>query len=180
VSAALALTLAVLLWPRSRSWRVAGAARGRRDRRPGHALEAGVPESLELLALAMDGGTDLQGALRQVARVVGGPLGRQLLTVAAGVAWGLDDDEAWELVPAHWDPARRALGLAGRAGVPPAGLLASAAADQRRDALAGVETATARLSVRLVVPLGLAFLPAFVLTTVLPVVLALASELVVW
>jgi pilus assembly protein TadC len=62
--------------------------------------------------------------------------------------------------------------------VPPAGLLRDAAADLRRDALAQVEVATARLSVRLVLPLGLAFLPAFVLTTVVPVVLALADGLV--
>jgi hypothetical protein len=130
-----------------------------------------VPEALELLALAMSGGADLHGALRQVARAVGGEQGREL-------AWGLEDALAWDLVPPRWAPARRALLLASTAGVPPAGLLRDAAADLRRDTLARVEVATARLSVRLVVPLGLAFLPAFVLTTVLPVVLALAGGLV--
>jgi pilus assembly protein TadC len=43
--------------------------------------------------------------------------------------------------------------------------------------VADVEVAAARLGVRLVVPLGLAYLPAFVLTTVVPVVLALTRSL---
>ena len=167
---------AVLLWPRVRPWQ----ARRRRSRALGrqHPVDAGVPEALELLALAMSGGADLHGALSQVARSLGGEQGRELASVAAGLAWGLDDAAVWDLVPPRWEPARRAVLLASTAGVPPAGLLRDAAADLRRDALARVEAATARLSVRLVVPLGLAFLPAFVLTTVVPVVLALAGGLV--
>jgi tight adherence protein B len=43
--------------------------------------------------------------------------------------------------------------------------------------LARVEVETAKLSVRLVLPLGLAFLPAFVLLTVVPVVTAVATSL---
>jgi len=39
--------------------------------------------------------------------------------------------------------------------------------------------ATATLGIRIVLPLGLAFLPAFVLTTVVPVVLALANQVLV-
>lgn len=176
VPAAFLAGAAVLLWPRGRPWQ---APRRRSRAGRGHGLaEAGIPEALELLALAMSGGADLPGALRQVARALGGDLGRELASVAAGLAWGLDEAEVWDLVTPRWEPARRAVLLASTAGVPPAGLLRDAAADLRRDALARVEAATARLSVRLVVPLGLAFLPAFVLTTVVPVVLALAGGLV--
>ncbi len=63
------------------------------------------------------------------------------------------------------------------AGVPPAELLTRAARDLRSSHVALVQAATARLSVRLVLPLAMAFLPAFVLTTVVPVVLALATDL---
>ncbi|MGB3859956.1 MAG: pilus assembly protein, partial [Ornithinimicrobium sp.] len=66
--------------------------------------------------------------------------------------------------------------LAARGGVPPSELLSAAASDLRRDAVARVELQTAQLAVRLVLPLGLAFLPAFVLTTVVPVVIALATS----
>ena len=46
----------------------------------------------------------------------------------------------------------------------------------RSNRLAAIDVAAARLGVRLVVPLGVAFLPAFVLTTIVPVVLALARQ----
>ena len=55
--------------------------------------------------------------------------------------------------------------------------LVDAAADLRREAVADVEVRAARLGVRLVLPLGLAYLPAFVLITVVPVVLALTRDL---
>lgn len=167
----------VLLWPRTGRWRVATARRVRPARRTSGSPGASVPEVLDLLALALRGGADLQSAAQHVAGVVGGGAGRELRAVTAALAWGVDEDAAWEQAPAHWAPARRALGLAASAGVPPAQLLSDAAADLRRDALAQVEVATARLAVRLVLPLGLAFLPAFILTTVVPVILALAAGL---
>lgn len=180
VSALLAAVLAagaVLCWPRPRAWRPATPRVSRTA--PGAAGEVGasVPEVLDLLSLALGGGADVQSAVQQVAAVVGGPAGRELGAVRAALAWGLEEDAAWGQAPLHWAPARRALALAATAGVPPAQLLTDAAADLRRDALAGIEVATARLSVRLVLPLGLAFLPAFLLTTVVPVVLALAQGL---
>ena len=55
--------------------------------------------------------------------------------------------------------------------------MSRAAADQRRDHATGIEIATARLGVRIMLPLGLAFLPAFVLVGLVPLVLALAGEL---
>ncbi len=186
MSSVLAAALAacsVLLWPQARRWRVVIPRRGRlailrRGRRAGGSganSGASMPEVLDLLALALRGGADLQSAAHHVAGVVGGGTGRELRAVTAALAWGLDEDAAWEQAPVHWAPARRALGLAATAGVPPAQLLSDAAADLRRDALAQVEVATARLAVHLVLPLGLAFLPAFILTTVVPVILALAA-----
>ncbi|HEX2706134.1 MAG TPA: hypothetical protein VHM65_10275 [Candidatus Lustribacter sp.] len=47
----------------------------------------------------------------------------------------------------------------------------------RADDTARADEAAARLGVRLVLPLGLAFLPAFGLTTVVPIVVALAGQL---
>ncbi|MGB5952774.1 MAG: type II secretion system F family protein [Ornithinimicrobium sp.] len=137
--------------------------------------EPSVSETLQHLSLALRGGAGLQPALREVAAASPGSTGVELMAVAAAMAWGLDDDAAWSHAPPRWEPARRALMLASRAGVAPSPMLSAAANDLRRDRVAAVEEATARLSVRLVLPLGLAFLPAFVLTTVVPVVLALAA-----
>ena len=69
-----------------------------------------------------------------------------------------------------------ALRLAREAGVAPSSLLLSGSEDLRSSRLAEIDVAAARLGVRLVVPLGVAFLPAFVLTTIIPVVLALARQ----
>lgn len=183
VAAAL-LALAVLVWPagtRRSGYRPGWsrlARRGREARRSASA-PVGAADVMEHLALALSAGAPVVTALRRVAQVLPPAEGRALAAVAAALEWGLPDSVAWAEAPAEWQPARRALQLAQHAGVPPAGLLAAAAADLRRDVLAAVEVGTARLAVRLVLPLGLAFLPAFVLTTVIPLVLALAGRLAV-
>jgi len=131
---------------------------------------------MDHLALALAGAGGVQPAVREVAHATPGLAGRELAMVAAAMAWGMEDDAAWSQVSSRWAPARRALQLASQAGVAPACLLRSAADDLRQDTLARVEVQTARLSVRLVLPLGLAFLPAFVLISVVPLVIALATS----
>ncbi|WP_170230813.1 type II secretion system F family protein [Ornithinicoccus hortensis] len=133
-----------------------------------------MTEAMELIALAIATGSAVVPAVEGVAEVLGGRRETDLARVAAALAWGYDD-RAWEAAGAEWEPVHRALALAQRAGVPPADLLTTAAADLRRDRCSRLETAAARLGVRLVLPLGLLFLPAFILTTVLPLVLALAT-----
>jgi tight adherence protein B len=71
----------------------------------------------------------------------------------------------------------RAFALAERTGASAAELLRRAAADERAARRAAVAVAASRLGVRLVVPLGLAVLPAFVLLGVAPVVIGLAQQL---
>lgn len=180
--------LAVLTWPRSVSprWlptmgrrsspeRAASAAKSRAV--AGQTEIQLVPEALELMALALLGGGSVAKAARSVAATLPFPLGEELRGVGAAIQAGEDPDRAWQLAGAHWLPARQSLDLASRAGVPPRDALLQAASDLRRDAVADVEVAAARLGVLLVLPLGLAFLPAFVLTTVVPVVVALTQDL---
>ncbi len=71
----------------------------------------------------------------------------------------------------------RAFELAERTGASAAELMRRAAADERAARRAAVAVAANRLGVRLVVPLGLAVLPAFVLLGVVPVVIGLAQQL---
>lgn len=195
VLAAIAAGAAVLLWPAARppvwtpgrgAWSTLRGAWGRRagpaSAGTGRGRTAGaarglVPEALELVALALLGGGSLAGAVARVGGVLPGERGRELATVGARLHDGVPAEEAWQAAGAHWAPARRSLQLAEAAGVAPSQALVRSARDLRRDAVADVEVAAARLGVRLVVPLGLAYLPAFVLTTVLPVVLALTRGL---
>lgn len=204
VSAAAAAVAAVLVWPSpqrprwtlatprpSRQGPAEDAATGaevprspaagagvRALRRPSGSPHASlVPEALELVALALAGGSSVASAARTVADTLPGRLGDELAAVAEALRRGEDAASAWAAAGPHWSTAQRSLDLAEGAGIPPADALVQGARDLRRDAVADVETASARLGVRLVVPLGLFYLPAFVLTTVTPVVLALTSEL---
>ncbi len=140
---------------------------------------AEVAGVIDLLALTLRGGAGLVEAMEAVAARVGGPLGLHLQTVAAAGRWGVDDATAWASVPTGWQPAARALRMAATAGVPPADLLVRAAEEVRRAEQQRLEVATATLGVRIVLPLGLVFLPAFILTTVVPIVLALARQVLV-
>lgn len=184
LAAAVALAVVPLLWPiRPAPSAAAVLARptdsdrslGVRQLRPEDVLS--VAGALDLIALALGSGLPLVVALDEVADRSGPVVAGQLRRVVAALRWGVDDAAAWDGLPHVWRPAAHAMALAGMAGVPPAGLLARAAADVRRTEQRRIEEATGRLSVLVVIPLGLCFLPAFALLTVVPVIAALAGDL---
>ena len=197
VAVMLLTAAAVLIWPTGSPVRDAALVRGAVGGGAVGADEAGararsdagstrtvvsvaeVAGVIDLLALTLRGGVGLVEAMEAVATRVGGPLGLHLQTVAAARRWGVDDATAWASIPPAWQPAARALRMAATAGVPPADLLVRAAQEVRRTEQQRLEVATATLGVRIVLPLGLVFLPAFVLTTVVPIVLALARQVLV-
>jgi pilus assembly protein TadC len=149
-----------------------------RHGRPDAPDAAAIADALELMALVLGAGSGVIDAVEAVARTSPAAVREDLTIVAAAVRWGMAWPVAWEAVGAAWTPARRAMALADAAGVAPAAALRGAAADLRAAQLQQVELAAARLGVTIVLPLGLAFLPAFVLLTVVPLVVALAGE--VW
>jgi tight adherence protein B len=68
------------------------------------------------------------------------------------------------------------LELSARAGVPAAELLRSEATERRRDALAQVQARAQALSVRLMIPLGVCVLPAFLVLSVVPLLIAVLGQ----
>ena len=136
-----------------------------------------VAATTDLLALVLRGGCGVVDGLEQVAAVSDDDVAADLASVAAAVRWGMPWARAWAAVGPGWSAVGRALVLADSLGVAPSDPLARAASDQRRDHGHRLEIDTARLGVRIVLPLGLAFLPAFVLLGLVPLVLALAGEL---
>lgn len=131
---------------------------------------------VDLLAASLAGGVPLADALTRVAQVSPQRLADDLRTVSAALAWGVDDDAAWAEVDPAWAPVGAALALARALGLPPVRLLRDAADAIRAGEDARLEQAAARVGVLLVLPLGLAFLPAFVLLTVVPVVVGLLRD----
>lgn len=170
--------LAALTWPDRQGTVLRalreGLPRGAGAPRAVPAVE--VASAMELLALVLQSGAGIVEALETVGRHLDDVLGTHLLTVSAALRWGMSEEEAWGSVPPAWAPVAGALTLAAQAGAPPADLLVRAAADVRHAERHRLEAATARLGVTVVLPLGLAFLPGFILTTVVPVVIALTSD----
>jgi pilus assembly protein TadC len=134
---------------------------------------------IDLLSLTLRAGVGVVEGMEAVAARVGGPLGMHLRSVAAARRWGVEEATAWSTVPTAWQPAAIALRMAAAAGVPPADALCGAAREIRRAEQQRLEVGTARLGVRIVLPLGLVFLPAFILTTIMPIVIALAHQILV-
>ncbi|MBO1753744.1 type II secretion system F family protein [Allobranchiibius sp. CTAmp26] len=135
-----------------------------------------VAASLDLLALALGSGVPLVTAVEAVAEDAGAEVARHLRQAAAAMRWGVDEVRAWDGLPAVWKPAAASLALAVTAGVPPGALLRRAADDIRRRERQRLDEAIGRVSVLIVVPLGLCFLPAFALLTVVPVVMTIARS----
>jgi pilus assembly protein TadC len=152
-------------------------------------LLADLPLTLDLLAACLSGGAALPAAARQVAAAVDGPCGQRLLGVASALDVGSAPPEAWALLAGDRDPDRdrrqddplapaaRALARAADGGAPVAGTVSRLAVEARADARSRGEQAARRVGVLAVAPLGLCFLPAFVLLGIVPVVVGLAGPL---
>lgn len=161
-----------------RSWRSsrANAARGET------AVSAGdVPLVLDLLAMCLVAGTSPAAGLAAVGRAVPGPLGERLATVARGLGLGATARQAWAPVldgrsPALQRAAERFV-HAERSGAALAPALSALAGEQRRSLQLSRARAARRVGVLAAAPLGLCFLPAFILTGVLPIVAGLVTGL---
>lgn len=145
-------------------------------------LLAELPLALDLLASCLAGGAPLLAAAGAVAAALAGPVGSRLAAVAVALDVGSPPGQAWALLagPDPDDPlapAARALARAADGGAPVAQAVSRLAADARAEAAAHAEEAARRVGVLAVAPLGLCFLPAFVLLGVVPVVVGLAAPL---
>jgi pilus assembly protein TadC len=145
-------------------------------------LTADTPLVLELLAACVAGGAPPAAAVVAVATAVQGPAGARLTAVAAALAVGSPPAQAWAALSGGdradpLAPAARALARAAEGGAPVAAAVSRLAAEARADARLRGEQAARRVGVLAVAPLGLCFLPAFVLLGVVPVVIGLVGPL---
>jgi len=151
-------------------------------------LAADLPLALDLLAACLAGGAPLTEAVRAVACAVPGPCGARLGRVAAALEVGSPPGEAWSaLAPGpDWgsvgqdelaSAAVRALARSGDGGAPVAAAVARLAAEAREAGRARGQAAAERAGVLAVAPLGLCFLPAFVLLGIVPVLAGLIGPL---
>jgi len=168
----LAAALAHRLLPRLPSPQERAASRIRR------LAAAQLPLAADLLAACSAVGGEPAGAVGAVADALPAPVGPLLGGVAAQLRLGADPAEAWSGLAAEHAvlaPLGRCLERAALSGAPPAGALARLADAQRAELAAAAQAAVRRVGVLATLPLGLCFLPAFLLTGVVPTVAGLAS-----
>lgn len=175
-----------------------GARAGGRPRfgrlRPGGSTARGdaagqlsTPVRLELIAAMLDAGLPLSAAIGELGRAEGHA---RLTRVAERLRWGLRWEQAWQIPDPHPPPGgskhgeerelaelREALGFAARSGAPAARMLRAQSARVRRRRHREAEARAAALGVRLMLPLGLCSLPAFIALGVVPVLIGLVPAL---
>lgn len=134
-----------------------------------------VADALVLISLALRAGLPLPEALHHVHAEATGRVRADLAAVTAALRWGRPAQDAWSFAGPGWRAAVVATHMSEHTGAGPAGLIDQAAGRLREERERERERAAARAGVLLVLPLGLGFLPAFVCTAVVPVVLNLAS-----
>ncbi|WP_416174542.1 MAG: type II secretion system F family protein [Bifidobacterium crudilactis] len=143
-----------------------------------------IPLILELLAVALRQGSSITRALDTVAQVVDVGLGTAVGKVTASLHKGVAWSESWALVcddASYVGQAcivlRDTLEASWRLGASPLPRIEAVISQLNGEQRTRVESQAARLSIRLLLPTALCFLPAFVLLGVIPCISAFAQGL---
>jgi pilus assembly protein TadC len=106
----------------------------------------------------------------------------ELASVSAQVRLGADPGDAWLRLARDpvLAPLARTAARASNSGAALAPTLARLARDQRRTARTAAEARAQAAGVRAVAPLGLCFLPAFVVLGIVPAIAGIAQGLVLY
>jgi Flp pilus assembly protein TadB len=134
----------------------------------------------DLMAACLSAGLPVPPAARAAAEALPGPAGAALRRAAELLALGADPQQAWQPALECPDTARlaRVARRSGRSGAALAAALGALATEVRAGAREGSEARAQRAGVLITGPLGLCFLPAFLVIGVVPVVVGLAGQLV--
>ncbi|WP_372451809.1 type II secretion system F family protein [Catellatospora tritici] len=137
-----------------------------------------LPWAADLVAAALRAGVPLDAAVLAVAAALPGPLATRLRRIGRSLRLGATPVEAWQHLSDLPMAARltAAVERSSASGTALAGALHRCADDLRADAGFRRQATAQRNAVLVVLPLGLCFLPAFVLAGLVPVVLAVLGE----
>lgn len=126
----------------------------------------------DLAGAGLTAGASIPAVLKSLGRARGD---KEWVRISEELVMGSTWAEAWDPLPARAHLLRRGLQVGWEEGVSPLILLTHLAAESRERHVALAEEEAARLTVKLVIPLGLFLLPAFVFLGILPAVFALMN-----
>ena len=150
-----------------------------RGRRQPEVAPAELALAVDLMASCLRAGSTIAAATSAATAAAGPVLRAWLATVTAHLGAGCDPAEAWSpwLADARLAPVARVFVRSAGSGAAPAAELTRIAARIRAAEVADVQRRLAQVSVWIVLPMGVCFLPAFVLVGVVPLVLGLLHGL---
>jgi Flp pilus assembly protein TadB len=132
----------------------------------------------DLIAASLKAGAPVSVAVLAAGETLAGPLSPSLVRIGQQLRLGVPPGEAWRSL-AGVAAAGRVIAAARRSaesGAALSGALTRCADDLRTDAEHDRQARAQRAAVLLVLPLGMCFLPAFVLAGLVPVILAVLGE----
>lgn len=133
-----------------------------------------VPLVLEMCATLLESGLPIRSVLRIVGTHVPGY--GSLLAVTRALELNVGWDRAWSQGTGAAGELEASLRLTRLSGVPAAALLRSSAVAARKRGVRHAEARGAEFGIKLMIPLGLCALPAFICLGVVPVVISLLPE----
>jgi len=150
------------------------------DRRRAAAIVAALPMGATLLAACLRAGRPVEPSVAAVGAALGGPLGEEFVHVAASLALGAAPAQAWGRLLDQPATARfaRTLVRTWESGAPLAETLESLAVACRAAARAAAQQRAKAVGVQTAAPLGLCFLPAFVVVGLVPVIVGVVSGVI--
>ncbi|WP_406049009.1 type II secretion system F family protein [Kribbella sp. NBC_00889] len=131
-----------------------------------------LPLAVDLLAACLRAGRPPQQALGVVATAVRGPLAELFTKVAHHLALGADPADAWAHLRTEpaCAPVARAIDRSIRSGAPLSKTLEHLADDTRQSHQHAADQQARAAESRSALPLGLCFLPAFILLSIVPTI----------
>lgn len=150
---------------------------------PGHvrqrrlSIEMNAAIVADLLAACLASGASTSAATTATAQAVGGPTGELLRQCVAQFELGADSSRVWAPIASEpaLAPIARAILRSAHTGAPLTAVLLRVGDDLRATRKAQLDQAAKSVGVKAVGPLGLCFLPAFMLLGVVPLIASLVS-----
>ena len=140
-------------------------------------LQQGEPLALvlEMCATLLETGLPVRTVLEIIGEKIPGYA--PLLKVARALELNVSWERSWAQMPAHIKELELSLRFTQLSGAPVAKLLRSAAHGERKRQLRETEARGAEFGIKLVIPLGLCALPAFVCLGIVPIVISLLPDI---
>jgi Flp pilus assembly protein TadB len=159
------------------SWRAVAKLEKPSEVRRRHQLERDLPIAVHLFAACLTAGAAPHTALASVSEALPGAVGEEFALLQRRLHWGVDPAAVWRSVDGPLEPLGRCMARAHESGASVQHAVARLADDVRRESRAKADARARTIEVRAAAPLGICFLPAFVLLGVVPMAAGLFSSL---